>query len=81
LQAKFVAVDHHARLGANHFEEIQILRLMMRGGLVDLLGPNTDEINDVNTDEWIDMLHKEIQNAKQWTTITSMEYPIPDSDI
>jgi hypothetical protein len=77
-QAKLVAVDHRARLGADRFEEIQVLRPMMCGGLVDLLGMNTSEIEHIASDEWMDTLVEETQSAEQWAALTDEEYFISD---
>jgi hypothetical protein len=52
----------------------------MQESLVDYLGVNTTQIDDIDTDMWMDILAEEIHATEQWTAVTGNEYPLSDSE-
>jgi hypothetical protein len=63
--SKQTATDRRARLGADRFEQFQIMKSAWRKDLVDLAACNSAEVEEVDLAEFEDMLREDV-DASEW---------------
>jgi hypothetical protein len=63
--SKQVASDQRARLGAQKFEEIQLMKFAWRQDVVDIAAWNSSEVEQVDVEEYKDLLAADIEQAGQ----------------
>jgi hypothetical protein len=61
--SKQVATDRHARLGAQRFEELQLMKFAWRQGVVDTAAWNSSEIEPVDVEEYKDLFVADVEQA------------------
>jgi hypothetical protein len=61
--SKQVATDRRARLGAQRFEELQIMKFAWRQNVIDVAAWNSDEIEQVAVEEYKDLLIADVEQT------------------
>jgi hypothetical protein len=61
--SKQVATDRRARLGAQRFEELQLMKFAWRHAVVDIAAWNSDEVEQVDVEEYKDLLVADVDQA------------------
>ena len=51
-----IATDRRSHLGSGHFEELQVLKHAWNHTLIDRAGMNSDNIEDVNIEDFKELL-------------------------
>jgi hypothetical protein len=62
---KEVADERRSRLGPQQFEQLQMLKFDWRGSIADYAAWNSDQVEEVNDDEFYGMLLADI-DEKHW---------------
>jgi hypothetical protein len=64
---KEIAVSRRVQLGADRFEQLQMLKFAWRKGLVDHAAWNSNQVEEFDLDEYKELLTADIE-AGQWDT-------------
>jgi hypothetical protein len=62
---KEIAVARRVQLGADRFEQLQVLKFAWRTGLVDHVAWNSEQVEEFDIDEYKELLTADIQ-AREW---------------
>jgi hypothetical protein len=68
---KAIADDRRSRLGADRFEQLQMLKFEWKDSLTDLAAWNSEQVEEVDMDEFTAMLKTDVTLA-EWESATEM---------
>ena len=63
--SKQVATDRRARLGAQKFEELQLMKFAWRQGIIDIAAWNSSEVEQVVVEEYKDLFVADVEQAER----------------
>jgi hypothetical protein len=71
--SKQTATDRRARLGAQRFEELQLMKFAWRHGVINIAAWNSGEAEQVNVEEYRDLLVADVEQAKNEVDVYDLD--------